>query len=234
LSLAGFTKDVIDEIETLYILARETPSFRPNEEAEKFLEALSKGQLVESVNLSKIHEWNNMTYFHIMRSKFGYVTPTLKWSRELKKIIGKDTVLEVGAGTGLVAKYLNEVGIKIIPTDDFSWHYFEGCNWKPFFDVKKLDFRDAIRKYRADYLLLCWPPYSDPMAKEAAELFTKLNPSGSIIYIGEYDGCTGDEDFRRGIIILDYLEKVNNLYPRWDGLHDYVYLVKWVGNADST
>jgi hypothetical protein len=171
-----------------------------------------------------------------MRNKFGYVTPTLKWARELKKIIGKDTVLEVGAGTGLVAKYLDEVGVKIIPTDNFSWYTFKDNTWKPFFDVKKpffevkkLDFRDAIRKFRADYLLLCWPPYNDPMAREAAELFTKLNPSGTILYIGEIDGCTGGEDFREGTIVLDFLYDVNKLFPQWEGLHDGTYLLKWVG-----
>jgi hypothetical protein len=226
LSLAD--DEIIDEVEILYNLARETPSFKPNREAEIFLESLKKGELVETVNRSKIHEWNNMTYFHIMRKHFGFVTPTLKWARELKKVIGKDTVLEVGAGTGLVAKYLNAVGIKIIATDNYSWYTFKD-NWKPFFDVKKLDFKEAIRKYRADYLLLCWPPYDDPFAREAAELFTKLNPSGTIIYIGEIDGCTGDEDFREGATVLDFLYDVNKLFPQWAGLHDGVYLVKWIG-----
>jgi hypothetical protein len=221
--------EIIDEIEKLYIQARKYPSFTPDQEIKDFLESLEKGELIESVNLQKLKDFSSWFYFHIMRSKFGYVTPTLKWARSLKKVIGKKTVLEVGAGTGLIAKYFHEVGIKIIATDNYSWYTFQEKSWKPFFDVKKLDFKDAIRKYRADYLLLCWPPYNDPFAREAAELFTKLNPSGSIIYIGEIDGCTGDEDFREGATVLDFLYDVNKLYPQWEGLHDGVHLVKWIG-----
>jgi phospholipid N-methyltransferase len=204
---------------------------KPDPYIKDFLDSLIEGKLIESVDKYKIKYTFSFTYFTISREIIGFVTPTLEWSRTMKRLIGKGTVLEVGAGTGLLAKYLNSVGVNIIATDDFSWHKRKDFSWNQYFEVKKLDFKEAIRKYRADYLLLCWPPYNSSFAREAAELFTKLNPSGQIIYIGEIRGCTADDEFHDNIIRYDLPEEINDLYPQWVGIHDNVYLVSWVRDS---
>lgn len=213
------------------------PEYIPDPEVQVFIESLMEGKLVETVNLKKLNNPYDAyicIYWHTARSVLGFVSPTLKWAREMKKVIGDKTVLEVAAGTGLVAKFLDSVGVKITATDNFSWYDDEhiGATWQPYFDVKKLDFKDAIKKYKADYLLLCWP-FMNSLAREAAELFTKLNPNGLIIYIGEMGGCTADEEFEQGIEVIDSLENVNAVYPQWSGLWDQVYLAKWAGKSQN-
>lgn len=220
------------ELTDFWQFANKYPQYAPDPSIREFLEAQIRGDLVETVNKSKLQNMFGINYWHSVRSVIGFVAPTLEFARELKKVIGEGTVLEVGAGTGLLAKYLDAVGVHIAATDDFSWYEGEkvGSEWKSYFPVEKLDFKEAIQKYRADYLLLCWPMYENPLAREAAELFTELNPSGLIIYIGEgIGGCTGDDDFHNGIQKVDELEEVNRVYPQFMGLHDYVSLVKWVG-----
>lgn len=199
-------------------------------EIRSFLEAHLNEKLIESVDTKSLRHWDAFSYFSVARSVFGFVTPTLEWAIAMKQVIGDKTVLEVGAGTGLVAKYLHEAGVNIISTDDYSWHKKDSFHWKSYYPVENLDFRGAIRKYKADFLLTCWAMYESPMAREAAELFTELNPEGKILYIGEgRGGCTASDDFFNGIEVLDYLEDVNTVYPQWFGLHDECWLVKWIG-----
>jgi hypothetical protein len=192
-----------------------------------FIDTLMRGDLVETVNLEIMRDYKNTTYMFAARSVLGFVFPTLEWARSMKEVIEDGTVLEVGAGTGLVAKYLNAVGVSIVATDNYSWKEKEYAEWKQFFDVIKLDYREAIEKYRASYLLLCWPMYEDPLARDAAQLFTERNPDGKILYIGEIGGCTADEEFHEGLEILDELERANSVYPRWEGLWDRCYLGRW-------
>jgi predicted nicotinamide N-methyase len=197
-------------------------------EVKYFLNSLINDEFIETVNLSSLQHYDSWFYWSIVRNIMGFVSPTLKWARSLKNIIGDKTVLEVGAGTGLVAKYLNEVGVKITATDNYSWYNKNFNKWKWFYPIVNLDFKAAIEKYHVDYLLLSWPPYREPMAKEAAKLFTKLNQDRLIIYIGEgLHGCTADDDFHKGIKVIDELDDVNDVFPQWRGLHDQCYLVKW-------
>lgn len=224
------------EIEEFWKFAEKYPQYIPEYEVQTFLEAQIHGDLVDTVNLSKLQNMFSCTYWHSVRSVIGFVAPTLEFARELKTVIGEGIVLEVGAGTGLLAKYLDAVGVNITATDDYSWYDEEkiGTGWKRYFPVEKFDFKEAIQKYRADYLLLCWPMYGNPLAREAAELFTEQNPGGLIIYIGEgMDGCTADDEFHNGIEMVDELENVNLVYPQFIGLHDYVSLVRWVGTNNT-
>lgn len=214
------------DLETYMKFAEKYESFKPCTEVQQFVEAHLRGELVETVNIRLLQDFHNpFSYFDTARKILGFVTPTLEWARAMKKVFGEGTVLEVGAGTGLVAKYLNAVGVNIIATDDYSWHKKDFSKWKSFYPVENLDYRDAIKKYNADFLLLCWPMYEDPLATNAAKLFSELNPDGKILYIGEgVGGCTGDDEFNSGLQIIDDLEEVNRVYPQWSGLHDYCSL----------
>lgn len=40
---------------------------------------------------------------------------------ELKKIIGVKPCLEIAAGNGVLTTFLNQYGVQLIATDDFSW-----------------------------------------------------------------------------------------------------------------
>lgn len=109
------------EVEEFWKFAEHYPQYAPNPEVQTFLEAQIRGNLVETVNISKLQNMFGITYWHAVRRVIGFVAPTLEFARELKKVIGEGTVLEIGAGTGLLAKYLDDVGVNITSTDDYSW-----------------------------------------------------------------------------------------------------------------
>lgn len=215
-----------DEYETVF---RIDSYFEPAPFIKDFLDKLVAGELVESIDVKRIKFHVDSSRVYTVRNIIGCTTPTLAWAREMKKVVGNGKVLEICSGTGLVAKYLDAVGIDIKATDNYSYYREVGNHWKLYFDVEELDFKDAIQKYRADYLLICWP-YFDSLAREAAELFTQLNPDGLILFIGEWcGGATADVDFFMGTEVVDKLESVNDQYPQWMGVSDLVYLMKWVG-----
>ena len=229
-----FENDSMDnEEKSFWNLAKENAMYMPSPEVKDFIESLKRGDLVESIDCKLLKQLFINMYWHNTKTIIGFISPTLELARGFKKIVGEGKVLEIGAGTGLLAKYLEAAGIDIVATDDYSWFSRNGFQWKKYFSVEKLDFKDAIRKYKTDFLLMCWPKYDDPFAAEAAELFTELNPNGKILYIGEGSGgCTGDDLFHEGILELDPLDDINEIFPQWEGLHDNVYLVKWVGKQE--
>jgi phospholipid N-methyltransferase len=218
------------DIQQYLNVAKKCPkSLMPDKEIIDFIYALSNGDLVEKINLKKLKQIASLTFrCEVVNCKLGFITPTLEWSRTIKEIIGDKIVLEVGAGTGLLAKYLNAIGVNIISTDNMSWLTKDFFNWELYFNVEKLDYIEAIKKYKTDFLLLCWPLLNDPMARNAASLFTKLNPDGQIIYIGEWSGCCADETFFENVRKIKEIN--NSLFPQWEAVYDKVYLLKWIGD----
>ena len=155
---------------------------------------------------------DKMLYF---RYTFSYAVPTKKVINKITKFIGNDKVLEVGAGKGLWASLLDKEGVDIIATDDLSW------NDKRFYiQVKKMDAIKAINKYDVNILMMIWPP-NDPMAFNGLKKFE----GNKLIYIGERDGCTGCDKFRKELIKNWKLVKTIDI-PNWYGLWDKVYLYK--------
>jgi len=205
------------------------PEFAVTNDVKAFIQALKRGEIVQSFDPKMAQDLNTLSYIMANRKYVGCMTPTLDLANAIKEIIKDGIVLEVGAGTGLLAKYLDAVGINIIATDNYEYHNHNSFLKETFFPVENLDFKDAIKKYKADYLLLSWALYNDPLARDAAKLFTELNPNGLIIYIGEFWGCTGDDEFHENIEEINDMKEVNKYYVQWMGFHDEVYLVKWVG-----
>ena len=165
------------------------------------------------------------------------------WVSKLAAWIGESTVLEIGAGNGMLARALQEFGVTITPTDDFSWkesgklvkdstYKKKSKEIQTWTEVLKLDYADAIEKFGADLLLLCWPPYSEPLATNAVEAFFQKNPTGLVIYIGEgFGGCTANDRFFEVTEPVDdsfderFFEAAN-LFRSWPGIHDQLSLVR--------
>ena len=67
-------------------------------------------------------------FYHLNRdvrseviSRAGFVLVDKMWTSQLAKYIGSGNVLEVMSGCGILSKALMEHGVKVIPTDNFSW-----------------------------------------------------------------------------------------------------------------
>lgn len=78
--------------------------------------------------------------------------------KEMVKFIGKNKVLEIGAGRGLFAYLLSLENVDIVATDFASWRR-SGFN---FMKIEERDYLDSINKYSdRSVLIIIWPPYYD-------------------------------------------------------------------------
>ena len=123
------------------------------------------------------------------------------------KEICPEVILEVGAGEGLLGKYLSEeLGKEVILTDDCSWWERDNIKIKNK-DVIRKDYKDAIDEYNPDLIIASWIPYKRWWTKE----FRYCNSVEAYILIGEGPGgCTGSEmDWKTPWIMkrLDDVEK---------------------------
>ncbi len=134
----------------------------------------------------------------------------IEFIRELAKVIkdmNSEIILEVGAGEGLLGKYLSkELGKNIILTDDHSWWERENIKIGNKEIIKK-DYKDAIKSYNPDIIIASWIPYKRWWTKE----FRECESVKCYILIGEGPGgCTGsDMDWKTTWIRrdLDNVEK---------------------------
>lgn len=157
---------------------------------------------------------------------FGFPLISEDWVKPLAKWIGDRPCLEIMAGTGYLSYALSKYGVNIKATDNFSWSdYFNNS-----VNVECLDCFEAIKKYgnRVDFIICSWP-YMDDTAALCLELMFKINPKCRMIYIGEdFGGCTANDRFFNIADFQDikgFNDAVMN-YTRWDGIHDFIGLVK--------
>ena len=127
-------------------------------------------------------------------------------AKEIKEI-SPEIILEVGAGEGLLGKYLSkELGKKVILTDDHSWWEREDIKIENK-DVIIMDYNAAINTYNPDLIIASWIPYKRWWTEE----FRKCESVKGYILIGEGPGgCTGsDMDWKTSWIKhnLDNVEK---------------------------
>lgn len=160
------------------------------------------------------------------------------WLKPLSEYIGSGKCLEIMAGRGILSKGLNDFGIDIICTDNFSWKWHrsdreEKNTLEPnqlWYDVENIDCIDAIEKYgRAiDYLICCWP-YMDDGAYNSLVKMREINPHCKLIYIGEGEGgCTADDSFFETAVFVENDDKFKlaaNKFQCWWGVHDQLHLV---------
>lgn len=139
------------------------------------------------------------------------------WTKQLAEWIGQRSVLEIMAGAGWLAKALNNYGVTIQATDNFSWDARHSAMIR-LFQVECYHALEAIATFDADILLISWPPYEDDAILAACRLWGGEKP---IIYIGEgKGGCNAPGEF------FKHFESIND-HPvidmmAWDGIHDTV------------
>jgi len=164
--------------------------------------------------------------------QYSWSVPTPAAIAKIAAFVEDRRLLEVGAGSGLWAKLLSEVGVTVTATDDGSWSAgTEGVKKSlpsgfsvdrgRFYPVQQVDGAGAVRRH-ADHeaLLLCWPPYERPLAIEALSAFR----GDELVYIGDWK-CTADDFFRVELATAWQLVETVSL-PTWPGINDTVYLYR--------
>lgn len=117
----------------------------------------------------------------------------VEFIRELAKYIKEidpKIILEVGAGNGLLGKYLTkELGKEIIMTDDYSWWGRDGIKLQNK-DVIRMEYEVAINRYKPDLIIASWIPYKRWWTND----FKQCESVSGYLLIGEgHGGCTGSD-----------------------------------------
>ena len=80
---------------------------------------------------------------------------------ELVQLIGSRSCLEIAAGDGTLARFLNDAGAEVTATDDQSWsHAVEASE-----GVRRVEARQALRQHRPEVVLCSWPPAGNPFER---------------------------------------------------------------------
>jgi hypothetical protein len=112
-------------------------------------------------------------------------------------------VIEIGAGTGYIAKLLKD---RRVVVDAWDVHPTSNCstdqastmneyhgNTPSFITVKKCSKLPEV-EYATKALLLCYPPPGSPMAHDTLQMYLR-NGGRHVIHMGEFKGLTGDARF---------------------------------------
>ena len=161
----------------------------------------------------------------------GYCFLSNNWLRPLASWIGTRKCLEIMGGSGALSKGLQNFGVDIRCTDDFSWS--EQHKWwyeHPWTSVEQIGAVEAIQKYGKEVeLVLCSWPYTDDACYHSLMSMREINPTAMMIYIGEgAGGCTVDEKFFETAIVVPDSEFQNAVreYRSAYCIHDRLVLIK--------
>lgn len=190
-------------------------------------------------------------------TQYAWAIPSREAVVAIVSHVGDRRLLEVGAGTGLWARLLDDAGVKVTATDNYHWSVAGRKAGRPrpymrvglYYDVARMGAERAVRQH-PDHkaLMICWPPYNEPMAARALKAFT----GDRLVYIGEADGgCNGDKAFHTmlgsGLCNCDDMDcwdgsvcKHNDVpwvlthtvaLPQWPGIHDSLWLYQLKGRG---
>lgn len=146
-------------------------------------------------------------------------------------------IVSLGAGTGWWEHRLAvETGLDVLaydiapPGDSENTWYADVSAWC---DVQRGDVT-TLAAHTDRALLLSWPPYGDPFAKEALDEWERAGGT-RLIYIGEtYGGCCADDDFFAAVgqhyddeCCEGAWKMVDTIgLPQWMGIHDEVWCLE--------
>ncbi len=89
-----------------------------------------------------------------LKSRGIYCVYSQQFGNAISKIVGKRSCVEIGAGDGTLTLLLEEHGLRIPATDDYSWqHVVRYPDW-----VERLDAKATLSKYQPQVVICSWPP----------------------------------------------------------------------------
>jgi hypothetical protein len=118
--------------------------------------------------------------------KYSFVTPPAIAIAEIKKFVGIDKVLEVGAGLGFWAKLLRLIDIDVLATDRSIYPTI-------YTFIEKIDGVEAVKKYKdKNVLMMIWPE-DENWVDETLQNFT----GNKMIFAGNHDCCATEKFYER-------------------------------------
>jgi len=138
----------------------------------------------------------------------GYCLLSYDWIRPLAAWIGQRRCLEIMCGSGALSRALQNCGVQIKATDDYSWSAEHAVSW--FADtwtmVEQMDAQTAIATYgcAVEIVVCCWPYRSEACTQALLQL-RQVNPKALFLYIGEGPGgaTASDSFFATAVPVMD-------------------------------
>lgn len=141
--------------------------------------------------------------------KYAWAVPT---QDALDVLAAHRPILEIGAGTGYWAYLLREhYGVDILAYDKHP----PLTKWTGVLKGRPV----KARKYPNRTLFLCWPPYSHPMATESLKYYQ----GQTVIYVGEWNACTADDEFHE-LLEAEWTQTQRVSLPNWIGIRDEMFV----------
>lgn len=164
-----------------------------------------------------------------LQNEFGYwATITQDFVQQLAVEFPQQSFLELMAGNGYLSKGLRDLDVETFCTDDLSWTKHDQTGKLPFTSIESLDALAAIEKYgtKVDNIIMAWSPDREEIDYEILQKVRQLNVN--LLVIGEKYGATDSKKFWDNAQIVDdeRIERINQVYSRYDLVHDQLYLIK--------
>ena len=107
--------------------------------------------------------------------------------KELASMIGGRSCLEIGAGDGTLSRFLTEAGVRVTPTDNYSWGH--AISYPD--TVEKIDAKEALGKYQPQVAICSWPP---PRNNFERHVFSTKSVELYVAIGSRYKFASGDWD----------------------------------------
>ena len=129
-------------------------------------------------------------------------------------------VLDAGSGSGFISKELCRMGVSSFAVDSVAHEIpKEGRDGYPIIKVDQRDaLGDAVANVGNGYqaVLMTWPPYEFPFAVRVA---TAMQPGQMLIFEGELEGASFEEQFLNLVRDTAVFEERCDLADRLDASH---------------
>ena len=176
---------------------------------------------------------NNVRLAAIKMASFSLITN--EWVDELVKEMVKYSykkpedlhVIEVMAGLGALTKALRDRGINCTACDlrkDVLILDYENNSWID--DINIISAQQMLRTYNTphevDFIICSWPRIFAGIC-DVLDIMHEKYPQALLIYIGEgITGCCAEMDFFNKSELVKKPIKLNELYPSWYELSDFI------------
>tara|TARA_Y100001938_G_scaffold9007_1_gene11041 strand:- start:182 stop:784 length:603 start_codon:yes stop_codon:yes gene_type:complete len=131
----------------------------------------------------------NKTFEDYFWRWYGFVIPDKQAIEIIKHFTEGLSILEIGAGTGLFAKLLQNNDVDITPTDLLPPIYTKNWYRRFWTDVESLDAIEAVEKYTdVDALMVVWPHLDEVWCKALQKY-----KGDKLIYVGD----SAPDDFHK-------------------------------------
>ena len=214
------------------------------EYGKNLINSILDGNIPDSISIDFLDTDGSYVFRPLFIELIGHCVVTKEFALNLKNKVIKDSkCLEIMCGTGALSKALQDIGVDIIATDNYSIKYGFKTKWT---EIEELECLEAIRKYGkdVDYIIASWIPYNNNIGYKALKLMNEINPNCKMISINEeIDMATATREFyENSKILFNFINDNKNRYSyngigdiesvsykTWDGLYDYVSVIQFDG-----